>query len=193
MLVGYARVSTQDQKLDMQIKALQEAGCQKIFAEKITGTRADRPEYKALKEFVRGGEDTIVVYKLDRLGRSIRHLIQEIQDFKERNVGFRSIQEHIDTNTSGGKLFFHIFAAIAEFERDIIVERTKTGLEAARARGKQGGRPKKLTTSQTEILKKLYADKNNDISDICNSFRISKATLYRLVRNYKKNSTAAAT
>jgi DNA invertase Pin-like site-specific DNA recombinase len=182
MLVGYARVSTQDQNLDMQIKVLKEAGCKKIFAEKATGTRSDRPEYLALKEFVRSEEDTIVVYKLDRLGRSLRHLIQQMQDLKERNVGFRSIQEHIDTTTSGGKLFFHIFAAIAEFERDIIVERTKTGLEAARARGRQGGRPRKLSTSQIDILKKLYADKNNNIADICDSFKISKPTLYRLVR-----------
>lgn len=183
MLVGYARVSTQDQKLDMQIDALTKAGCEKIFAEKMTGMRRDRPEYQALKEFVRtNGEDTVVVYKLDRLGRSLRHLIQEMQYFRESNVGFKSIQENIDTTTSGGKLFFHIFAAMAEFERDVIIERTKTGLEAARARGRLGGRPKKVSDSQLEMLKRLYADKDNNITDICTSFKISKSSLYRLVR-----------
>lgn len=187
MLVGYARVSTQDQKLDMQIAALEKAGCKKIFAEKITGTRADRPEYIAMKEFVREGEDSIVVYKLDRLGRSLKHLIHEVQLFKERNIGFRSLHEHIDTNTSGGKLFFHIFAAIAEFERDIIKERTITGLEAARARGRLGGRPFKLTQAQIDIVKKLYNDKNNNIQDICNSFDIGKSTLYRLIRSARKS------
>lgn len=182
MLVGYARVSTESQNLDMQVQQLEAAGCTKIFKEKITGTRSDRPEYQAMKEFVREGEDTIVVYKLDRLGRSLKHLIEEIQSLKDRNIGFRSLQEHIDTNTSGGKLFFHIFAAIAEFERDIIKERTITGLEAARARGRLGGRPFKLSKSQISILKKLYNDKNNNISDICNSFNVSKATLYRLIK-----------
>lgn len=184
MLVGYARVSTQDQKLDMQIDALKKAGCEKIFSEKLTGTRSDRPEYQALKAFVRtNGEDTVVVYKLDRLGRSLRHLIQEMQYFRESNIGFKSIQENIDTTTSGGKLFFHIFAAMAEFERDVIIERTKTGLEAARARGRLGGRPKKVSASQLEMMKRLYADKNNNIGDICNSFKISKSSLYRLVRS----------
>ena len=182
MLVGYARVSTQDQNLDMQINALKDAGCNKIFAEKITGTVAERPEYIALKQFVREGEDTVVVYKLDRLGRSLKHLVQEIQEFKSKNIGFKSLRESIDTNTAGGKLFFHIFAAIAEFERDLIVERTNAGLEAARARGRMGGRPKKLTQAQILILKKLYADKNNGIKDICESFKISKNTLFRLVR-----------
>jgi len=182
MLVGYARVSTEGQNLDMQVRQLEAAGCKRIFQEKITGTRSDRPEYQAMNKFIRSGEDTVVVYKLDRLGRSLRHLIQEMQFFKERKIGFRSLQEHIDTSTSGGKLFFHIFAAIAEFERDIIKDRTASGLEAARARGKLGGRPFKLSNSQISILKQSYADKNNNIADICNSFNISKATLYRLVR-----------
>lgn len=187
MLVGYARVSTQDQNLDMQIKALQEAGCERIFAEKITGTKADRPEYQKMKEFVRKSHDTIVVYKLDRLGRSMRHLIDEMQYFKEIEVGFKSLQENIDTTTSGGKLFFHIFAAIAEFERDIIKERTLSGLKAARARGRLGGRPSKVTPSQINIIKQLYADNKNSISDICGSFKISQATLFRLVKQGGKN------
>jgi DNA invertase Pin-like site-specific DNA recombinase len=148
MLIGYARVSTQDQNLDMQIQALEKAGCETIYSEKITGTRADRPEYLKMKDYARNGKDTIIVYKLDRLGRSLKHLIEEIQLFADRNIGFKSIQENIDTTTSSGKLFFHIFASIAEFEKDIIKERTLTGLNAARARGRLGGRPKKLTDAQ---------------------------------------------
>jgi len=128
MLIGYARVSTQDQNLDMQIQALEKAGCEAIYSEKITGTRADRPEYLKMKDYARNGKDTIIVYKLDRLGRSLKHLIEEIQLFADRNIGFKSIQENIDTTTSSGKLFFHIFASIAEFEKDIIKERTLSTL-----------------------------------------------------------------
>jgi DNA invertase Pin-like site-specific DNA recombinase len=182
MLIGYARVSTLDQNLDMQVKALEAAGCLKVFSEKVTGTTAERPEYNKLKEFARDGHDTIVVYKLDRLGRSLRNLIDEMRLFDNRNIGFRSIQEHIDTTTSGGKLFFHIFAAIAEFEKDIIKERTLSGLEAARARGRRGGRPAKLTPNQVQMVKNLYNDKSNTLDDICSMFKISRITLYRTVK-----------
>ena len=182
MLIGYARVSTQDQNLDMQIQALEKAGCEAIYSEKITGTRADRPEYLKMKDYARNGKDTIIVYKLDRLGRSLKHLIEEIQLFADRNIGFKSIQENIDTTTSSGKLFFHIFASIAEFEKDIIKERTLTGLNAARARGRLGGRPKKLTDAQLMMMKKMHADKNNSIQEICDMFKISRPTLFRLVR-----------
>jgi DNA invertase Pin-like site-specific DNA recombinase len=139
MLVGYARVSAVDQNLDLQIDALTKAGCKKIFAEKITGASADRPELSNLKEFVRDNQDTVVVYKLDRLGRSLKNLIEEMQGLNVRGVGFKSLQENIDTTTSGGRLFFHVFAALAEFERDVIRERTQAGLKAARARGRLGG------------------------------------------------------
>ncbi|MCE2993397.1 MAG: recombinase family protein [Alphaproteobacteria bacterium] len=182
MLIGYARVSTSDQSLDLQIDALTKAGCEKIFAEKITGSSADRPELNNLKEFIRDGDDTVVVYKLDRLGRSLKNLVAEMQSFQERGIGFKSLQENIDTTTSGGKLFFHIFAALAEFERDIIRERTQAGLNSARARGRLGGRPKKLTESQLYLMRKLYADKSNEISDICKMFKISRPTLFRLVK-----------
>ncbi len=182
MLIGYARVSTQDQNLDMQIKALKLAGCEKIYAEKVTGTKAIRPEYDKMKEFARDGHDIIVVYKLDRLGRSLRNLIDEMQLFAKRNLGFKSLQENIDTSTSGGKLFFHIFAAVAEFEKDIIKERTLSGLEAARARGRVGGRPAKLSTSQVQMVRNLYKDKSNQLDDICAMFGISRITLYRTVR-----------
>lgn len=182
MLVGYARVSTQDQNLDLQIDALTKAGCQKIFAEKITGATTDRSELNNLKTFIRDNQDTVVVYKLDRLGRSLKNLIDEMQSLQGRGIGFKSLQENIDTTTSGGRLFFHVFAALAEFERDIIRERTQAGLKAARARGRLGGRPKKLTESQLHLMRKLYADKANDISEICKMFNISKPTLFRLVK-----------
>lgn len=182
MLVGYARVSTSDQNLDMQIQALEKAGCEKIFSEKVTGAAKERPEYIKIKEFIRDGHDTIVVYKFDRLGRSLKHLIEEMQELKSRNIGFKSLQENIDTSTSGGKLFFHIFAAIAEFERDIIRERTASGLAAARARGRLGGRPKKVDEGKIQMIRRLYADKNNEINEICKMFNISRATLFRVVR-----------
>ena len=166
----------------MQIQALEKAGCEKIFAEKITGATKERPEYTKMKEFIRDGYDTVVVYKLDRLGRSLKHLIEEMQALKDRNIGFKSLQENIDTSTSGGKLFFHIFAAIAEFERDIIRERTASGFAAARARGRLGGRPKKIDEGKIHMIRRLYADKNNEINEICKMFNISRATLFRVVR-----------
>lgn len=181
MLVGYARVSTNNQNLAMQIAALEQAGCKRIFHEKVTGSIKERSEYLKLREFIRSGQDTVVVYKLDRLGRSLRHLIDELQDLERNNIGFKSLQENIDTSTSGGKLFFHVFAALAEFERDIIRERTMCGLAAARTRGRLGGRPKKLDESQMQMLKHLYASKENKISDICKLLDISRATLYRLL------------
>jgi len=182
MLIGYARVSTEKQNLEMQIQALEKAGCTKIFSEKVTGTRADRPEYLEMKKYARDDKDTIVVYKLDRLGRSLKHLITQMQEFNDRNIGFKSVQENVDTTTSSGKLFFHIFAAIAEFEKDIIKERTLTGLNAARARGRKGGRPKKLTDSQLLLMKRMHADKANSIQEICDTFKISRPTLFRLLR-----------
>jgi DNA invertase Pin-like site-specific DNA recombinase len=182
MLIGYARVSTTDQNLDLQLDALTKAGCEKIFAEKITGANVDRPELRSLKEFIRDNQDTVVVYKLDRLGRSLKNLIEEMQDLNARGIGFKSLQENIDTTTSGGRLFFHVFAALAEFERDIIKERTQAGLRAARSRGRLGGRPKKLTEAQVQLMRKLYADKANEIGEICKMFNIGRATLFRLVR-----------
>jgi len=132
-----------------------------------------------MKDYARNGKDTIIVYKLDRLGKSLKHLIEEIQLFADRNIGFKSIQENIDT-TSSGKLFFHIFASIAEFEKNIIKERTLTGLHTAR--GRLGGRPKKLTDAQLIMMKKMHADKDNSIQEICDMFKISRPTLFRLVR-----------
>jgi DNA invertase Pin-like site-specific DNA recombinase len=144
MLIGYARVSTEDQNLDLQRDALKQAGCEQIYTDRVSGTKAERKGLTEALSHLRSG-DTLVVWRLDRLGRSLRHLIDTVTDLQEREIGFKSLQESIDTTTSGGKLVFHIFGALAEFEREIIRERTKAGLTAARARGKSGGRPKALT------------------------------------------------
>lgn len=180
MLIGYARVSTQDQTLDLQRDALTKEGCSKIFNDTGSGAVADRSGLNEALQFVRDG-DILVVWKLDRLGRSLKHLIETVTILHERGIGFRSITESIDTTTPGGKLIFHVFGALAEFERDLIRERTQAGLAAARARGRRGGRPAKLDAKKREILKKLYQDKTNSIDDILATLHISKATLYRYI------------
>jgi DNA invertase Pin-like site-specific DNA recombinase len=146
-LLGYARVSTTDQQPRLQVDALKRAGCYRVFTETASGTCADRPTLEQVLDQLRPG-DTLVVWKLDRLGRSLRHLVDTITELAERGVGFRSLQEAIDTTTPGGKLVFHVFAALAEFERDLIRERTAAGLAAARARGRHGGRPSVMTTTR---------------------------------------------
>jgi DNA invertase Pin-like site-specific DNA recombinase len=181
MLIGYARVSTDDQNLDLQRDALQKAECEQIYTDRVSGTKATRPGLIETLSHLRPG-DTLVVWRLDRLGRSLRHLIDTVTDLQEREIGFKSLQESIDTTTSGGKLVFHIFGALAEFEREIIKERTKAGLTAARARGKSGGRPKALTDKQVQMLNNLAADRNNSIEDICKTLGISRMTYYRHVK-----------
>src|SRR5512142_408572 len=181
MLIGYARVSTTDQTLALQQGALKRAGCERIFTDAASGSRTDRTGLEEALRFLRDGEDTLVVWRLDRLGRSLRHLIDTISELQERGVGFRSLQEQIDTTTSGGKLVFHVFGALAEFERDLIRERTQAGLAAARARGRLGGRPRALDERKAQIARVLYADKSNSIADICRTLGISRATLYRYV------------
>src|SRR4051795_7807653 len=166
MLIGYARVSTDDQNLDLQRDALKTAGCEQIFTDTVSGTKDTRPGLEEALSHLRAG-DTLVVWRLDRLGRSLRHLIDTVTDLQERGIGFKSLTESIDTTTSGGKLVFHIFGALAEFEREIIRERTKAGLTAARARGKTGGRPKALSEKQVQILHQLAADRSNSVQDIC--------------------------
>ncbi len=182
MLVGYARVSTIDQTLALQQDALTAAGCIRIFTDTASGSRSDRTGLEDALGFLRNGEDTFVVWRLDRLGRSLRHLIETVGALQERGIGFRSLQEQIDTTTSGGKLVFHVFGALAEFERDLIRERTQAGLTAARARGRQGGRPKALDERKAEIARVLYTDKTNSVADICRTLRISRATLYRYIK-----------
>src|SRR5438128_12564012 len=180
MLIGYARVSTTDQTLDLQKDALEKLGCNKIFTDTISGAATERKGLDAALAYVREG-DSLVVWRLDRLGRSLKHLIETITNLNNKKIGFQSITENIDTTTSGGKLIFHIFGALAEFERDIIRERTKAGLQAARARGRKGGQPKALTPKQARIAQALYDDKTNAISDICKTLNISRATLYRYI------------
>lgn len=188
MLIGYARVSTQSQSLELQINALKKAGCEKIFTDIASGAKTARPGLKDAEMVLREG-DALVVWKLDRLGRSIQHLIESINHLKGKGIGFRSLQESIDTQTSGGKLVFHIFSALAEFERDLIRERTKAGLEVARARGKKGGRPKSLSQSKNiALLKQMYADPNYSIDDICKMLSISRSTFYRYLKSDNNES-----
>lgn len=181
MLVGYARISTHEQTLNLQKDALQQVGCEQLFTDTASGASTERPGLDAALRFVRSG-DTLVVWRLDRLGRSLKHLIETIGTLQARGIGFRSIQESIDTTTSGGKLIFHVFGALAEFERDLIRERTQAGLSAARARGRKGGRPNRLTSKQIKQLHALYHAKTTDISDILNTFHISRSTFYRYIQ-----------
>jgi DNA invertase Pin-like site-specific DNA recombinase len=180
MLIGYARVSTTDQTLDLQQDALEKAGCSKIFTDTASGAKIERKGLEETLTYARQG-DAVVVWKLDRLGRSLKHLIATITILNNNNIGFKSLTENIDTTTSGGKLIFHIFGALAEFERDIIRERTNAGLQAARARGRLGGRPKALTDKKQSMAQALYNDKSNSIADICKTLNISRATLYRYI------------
>lgn len=185
MKIGYARVSTKDQSLNLQKDALKKAGCQKIYSEQISGTKTDRAKLDEMIEHIRSG-DIIVVWKLDRLGRSLRDLVNLISKFQELGVGFKSLQDNIDTTTPTGKLTFHLFAALAEFERDIISERTKAGLASARARGRRGGRPKGLSKKaqdKARLAESLYTEKDNSIQEICEYLSISKPTLYRYLRS----------
>jgi len=180
MNIGYARVSTADQNLDLQNDALKAAGCEKIYTDKMSGAKTDRPGLEKILGFIRKG-DTLVVWKLDRLGRSLTHLIKVMSLLNERGVYFKSVQESLDTSTPGGKLIFHVFGALAEFERDIIRERTLAGLAAARSRGRIGGRPRSLSMEQVGMAKKLISDPTIPIADICKTLGVSKATLYRYV------------
>jgi DNA invertase Pin-like site-specific DNA recombinase len=185
MLIGYARVSTHDQTLNLQQDALEKAGCTKIFTDTASGAKTERIGLEQALNYVRKG-DTLVVWRLDRLGRSLPHLITTMTDLEEQGIGFKSLTENIDTTTSGGKLIFHIFGALAEFERNLIRERTAAGLTAARARGKKGGRPRALTVQRRSIAQELY-DTGHPILAICQTLKISRATLYRALKTEEKN------
>jgi DNA invertase Pin-like site-specific DNA recombinase len=181
MLIGYTRVSTHDQTVHLQQDALEKAGCDKIFTDTITGSTFEREGLDEALTFLREG-DTLVVWRLDRLGRSLRDLIDTVTRLNNRQIEFRSLTENIDTTTPGGKLIFHIFGALAEFERDLIRERTQAGLAAARARGRKGGRPKAAALNSPEkvaMARALLNDKNNKVADILQTLRVSRATLYR--------------
>lgn len=177
MLIGYARVSTDDQQLDLQRDALLQAGCQKIYEDQESGSKAARPGLALAQEVLRSG-DTLVVWRLDRLGRSLKDLIALVETLEAQSVGLKSLKEHIDTTSSGGKLVFHLFGALAEFERTLIRERTQAGLQAARARGRQGGRPKALDPAKRQLAVRLYRERQHSIAEICRMLGISKPTLY---------------
>jgi DNA invertase Pin-like site-specific DNA recombinase len=180
MLIGYARVSTQEQNLELQINALQGAGCKKIFTEKASGAQRDRPELKAALEYMRANEDdTLVVWKLDRLARSLRQLIDTIEELEKKGIGFKSLTENIDTTTSGGRLVFHIFGALAEFERILIKERTMAGLKAAKAMGKKGGRPQALEAEDLRDAKALLKNKKITVKEVAKRLKVDPSTLYR--------------
>ena len=180
MLVGYARVSTAEQSLALQQDALTAAGCGRTFSDVVSGAVEERAGLAAALEYVRAG-DALVVWRLDRLGRTLRRLIAQVTALDARGVGFRSLTEAMDTTTTGGKLVFHIFGALAEFERDLIRERTRAGLAAARARGRMGGRPRALSDSQVEMARVLLADPLRPIDEVCAALHVSRATLYRYV------------
>ena len=177
MLVGYARVSTQDQNPELQLDALKGAGCERVFEEKASGAKRDRPDLAAALSFMRSG-DTLVVWKLDRLARSLKQLMETVEDLSARGIGFRSLTEAIDTTTSGGRLVFHIFGALAEFERGIIRERTTAGLDAARARGRVGGRPKALTSDDLAVARTLLKDGTLTIAQVAERLGVAQSTLY---------------
>ena len=183
MLIGYARVSTFDQNPDLQKDALEKAGCEKIFTDTVSGTVPQRPALTKAKEILRKG-DTLVVWRLDRLGRSLKDLIEWLNYLDTEGVALKSLQESIDTSTPTGKLVFHIFGALAEFERQLIVERTQAGLSAARARGRLGGRPKTLDADKKQVVIDLYNERKLPVKKICEMMGISKPTLYNYVRDY---------
>jgi DNA invertase Pin-like site-specific DNA recombinase len=178
--IGYARVSIHEQNLDLQKDALKKAGCEKIIVDVVSGKKTQRSGLDQALEVLRKG-DRLIVWRLDRLGRSLKHLIELITELEQRGIGFQSLQEAIDTTSSGGKLVFHIFGALAEFERNLIRDRTRAGLEAARARGRKGGRPKRLNTKQRALAVDLYHQRKHTVDEICHTVGISKPTLYAYV------------
>lgn len=185
MLIGYARISTKNQNLDLQIDALQKAGCEKIFRDQISGSLMSRPALDLLLKEIRKG-DVLVIWKLDRLGRSFKDLINLVNEFLEKGIGLKSLNDPIDTTTPHGRLIFNIFGSLAEFERELIKERTIAGLEAARSRGKFGGRPKGLSKkalATAHSAELLYKEGRLSVSEICEQLAITRATLYKYLRS----------
>lgn len=180
MLIGYARVSTDDQNLDLQKDALTRSGCDRIMEDRLSGASAARPGLEATLDYARPG-DVIVVWRLDRLSRSLKDLIEMVAMLESKGIGLKSLHESIDTSSSSGKLVFHIFGALAEFERNLIRERTQAGLQAARARGRKGGRPKALNSDKRALAIKLYDEKQHTVDQICQMMGVSKPTLYKYI------------
>lgn len=178
MFVGYARVSTRDQNPASQIDALKAAGCDRVFMEKVSGANRDRPELKAALEYIRAG-DTLLVWKLDRLARSVRQLVETAEDLMRREIGLKVLTQQIDTTTPGGRLVFHVFAAVAEFERELMLERTHAGLATARAANRRGGRPKALDDGQIRRAKAMLADPMITVVEVAQELGTTTSTLYR--------------
>ena len=181
MIVGYARVSTLDQSLDLQIDALKRDGCEKIFIDKCSGSIADRPELKKMKNILRKG-DKVIVWKLDRLFRSLKHLIEWADYFDKQGIELKSLQDSIDTSSSMGKFMFHILGAVAQLEKDIIGERTKAGLAAARARGRVGGRPRKIDAKKWKRMLEMHRKGDLSVREICEYGQVSKGTFYNYLK-----------
>ena len=190
MKIGYARVSTDDQTLDLQIDALQSAGCERIYREYASGKNTDRSELMQCLNALREG-DTLVVWRLDRLGRSMKDLINTVTKLEGEGVAFCSVTENLDTSTHTGKFIFHVFASLAEFERNVIRERTNAGLKSARARGRVGGRPRKVSDNDIRMISALLADKANDPREIAKKFKISKSSMYRIAREAEQDTATA--
>ena len=178
MLIGYARVSTRDQKPHLQLDALNEAGCERVFKEAVSGAKRERPELQAALDFMHAG-DTLVIWKLDRLARSTRQLLDTVEGLSQRNIGLKTLTQDIDTTTAGGRLIFTVFGAIAEFEREVIRERTRAGLDAARSRGRKGGRPRALAEKDLKQARALLADPEITVEDVARRLGVGASTLYR--------------
>ena len=177
MLIGYARISTDDQHLDLQRDALAKAGCERLFEDTASGAKAERPGLTSLLSNLRA-DDTVVIWRLDRLGRSLKDMIHLVEQLDTAGVGLRSVQENIDTTSIGGRLVFHLFSALAEFERNLIRERTRAGLTAARARGRKGGRKKRLDPAKREVALRLYHERQHTVEELCRMMGVGRSTLY---------------
>ena len=191
MRIGYARVSTQDQSADLQVDALNQAGCEEIFVEKVSGTRAERPKLEECLRMLRS-KDKLVVWRLDRLGRSMRHLIATVSELEACEIGFESLNEKIDTGSAGGKLVFHVFGALAEFESSLNSERTKAGLQAARARGRRGGRKPKLSRADVRKAAAMLKDPQITKTEVAKHFEVTRVTLNEALKRegYPPNPAA---
>lgn len=187
MLVGYARISTADQSLNLQEDALKHAGCERVYTDTASGATSERTGLNAALEFVREG-DVFVVWRLDRLGRSLRDLLETVAALEARKIGFKSLSESLDTTSSSGKFFFQVFGALAEFERNLIRERTQAGLKSARARGRLGGRPKTLDPQKAELARRLYDERVHTVKEIARMVGISKPGLYHYLKGRHKKA-----